>query len=71
MRIKHFFSSIMHFILISIVSSIFFLIFLNGYNYRPAGYSTIKNGGICSNNQSYNGIVFGKFKCPKRGFDLN
>ena len=23
------------------------------------------------NNQSYNGIVFGKFKCPIRGFDLD
>jgi hypothetical protein len=41
-----------------------------GYNYRPANYSSI-NGSICSNNQSYNGVIFGKFKCPIEGFDLD
>jgi len=42
-----------------------------GYNYRPADYSTITNGSLCSNNQVYNGIIFGKFKCPIEGYDLD
>jgi hypothetical protein len=38
--------------------------FYFGYNYRPENYSMI-NGSVCNNDYAYNGIIFGKFKCPK------
>ena len=44
--------------------------FMFGYNYRPDNYSSI-NGSLCTNIQNYNGISFGKFKCPLEGYDLD
>lgn len=33
------------------------------YNYRPDKYRNV-NGQLCTNYVEYNGIVFGKFRCP-------
>ena len=44
--------------------------FYFGYNYRPENYSMI-NGSVCNNDYAYNGIIFGKFKCPIKGFNLD
>ena len=38
-----------------------------GYNYRPSNYRNIKDD-LCTNNNSYDGIVYDKFYCPIEGF---
>lgn len=38
-----------------------------GYRYRSNGYEKI-NGSVCSNNQTYDGIIYGQFVCPIDGF---
>ena len=35
------------------------------YNYRN-GYENV-NGSLCSNNQTYDGVIFGQFICPIEG----
>ena len=40
------------------------------YNYRSGNNSKI-DGSICTNNQPYEGIIFGKIKCPVNGFEEN
>ena len=37
--------------------------FYDDYNYRPGQYGSA-NGQLCTNHLEYNGIVFGKFRCP-------
>ena len=40
------------------------------YSYRSNEYSLIE-GSKCTNNQSYDGIIYGQFQCPIEGFDVN
>jgi len=41
-----------------------------GYNYRPGDYKNI-DGSVCTNNLTYEEIVFSKIKCPIEGFSLD
>jgi len=38
------------------------------YTYRSNEYSLI-DGSFCTNNQSYDGIIYGRFQCPIEGFE--
>ena len=40
-----------------------------GYKYRPDTYSEI-SGETCLNNLEFDGIVYGRFKCPVEGWFL-